>query len=145
MKKTLFIILIWVVGFIGAAYLTASCSDVKSQKPPTEQTTQNVDSKQSDVPYQEEPQPDISKKTGKVIASFTAYGVWYFHFSAYSPFAASVPFAYFLLENGDVVIVYPSTPSTHSRESYCKPPFTKEEAKIILEAQLGKQPSIVYY
>ena len=144
MKKTLFIILIWVVGFIGAAYLTASCSDVKSQKPPTEQTTQNVDSKQSDVPYPEEPQPDISKKTGKVIASFTAYGVWFFHYSAYSPCVTSVPFAYLLIDNGDVIIVNPSTPYTH-KNAVCTPPFTKEEAKIILEAQLGKQPSIVYY
>ena len=146
MKKTLFIILIWVVGFIGGAYIcgTYLTKDKNSNKNPTEQTKSVATTQQTEPPVQETPPPQICEKNSKVLASFVANGVWYFRFSAYSPCAASVPFAYFLLENGDVVIVYPSTPSTHSREAYCKPPFTKEVAKIILEAQLGKQPSVTY-
>lgn len=146
MKKTIFIILIWVVGFFVGAYICASCNanNKYANKNPTEQTESVATTQQTEPPAQETPPPPICKKNGKVLASFVANGVWYFRFSAYSPCAASVPFAYFLLDNGDVVIVYPSTPSTHSREAYCEPPFTKEVAKIILEAQLNKQPSVVY-
>lgn len=144
MKKTIFIIVSWVVGIFLGAYICVACSEKEEiarihEKNGTQTTTQQTES-----PVQETPSPPIYEKSGKVLASFVANGVWYFRFSAYSPCAASVPFAYFLLDNGDVVIVYPSTPSTHSREAYCEPPFTKEVAKIILEAQLGKQPSVVY-
>ena len=144
MKKTIFIILIWVVGFFGGAYICATCSanDKDANKNPAEQTA-NAATEQNTEQIQATPPPVIAEKNGKVIASFTANGVWYFHFSAYSPCVAAVPFAYLLLDNGDVVIVYPTTPGTH-RKVECAPPFTKEEAEIILRAQLNQQPSITY-
>ena len=144
MKKTIFIILIWVVGFFGGAYICATCSanNKDANKNPAEQTA-NVTTEQNTEQVQTTDSPNTTQKSGKVIASFTANGVWYFHFSAYSPCVAAVPFAYLLLDNGDVVIVYPTTPKSH-RKVECEPPFTKEEAEIILRAQLNQQPSITY-
>lgn len=145
MKRTIFIILIWVVGFFVGAYICASCNanNKYANKNPTEQTS-SVAPEQNTAPVQENTQQTIPQKSGKVVASFIANGVWYFHFSAYSPCVAAVPFAYLLLDNGDVLIVYPTTPKTH-KDVKCTPPFTNEEAKIILEAQLGKQPAINYH
>ena len=145
MKKTIFIILIWVVGFFVGAYICASCNanNKYANKNPTEQTESVATTQQTEPPAQETPSPPICKKSGKVLASFVANGVWYFNFSAYSPCVAAVPFAYLLLDNGDVLIVYPTTPSTHKNVN-CTPPFSKEEAQIILEAQLGTQPAIKY-
>ena len=144
MKKTIFIILIWVVGFFGGAYICASCSanNKYANKNPTEETVSGA-TEQDTEQVQTTDSPSTAKKNGKVVASFIANGVWYFHFSAYSPCVAAVPFAYLLLDNGDVVIVYPSTPKSH-RKVECTPPFSKEEAKIILMAQLNQQPSITY-
>ncbi|MBQ8870982.1 MAG: hypothetical protein IJ019_06370 [Alphaproteobacteria bacterium] len=139
MKKTIFIILIWIVCFFGGAY---ACATYGTNKNPAEPTT-SVDTEQNTAPVQVTPPPVTPEKNGKVVASFIANGVWYFHFSAYSSCVATVPFAYLLLDNDDVVIVYPTTPKTH-KEVKCTPPFTKEEAKIILKAQLGKQPIVSY-
>ena len=143
MKKTIFV-LIWVVVFFGGSYICAtfSANDKDANKNPAEQTA-NATTEQNTEQIQATPPPVIAEKNGKVIASFTANGVWYFHFSAYSPCVAAVSFAYLLLDNGDVVIIYPTTPKSHKKVE-CEPPFTKEEAEIILRAQLNQQPSIGY-
>ncbi len=144
MKKTIFIILIWVIGFFGGAYICATygANDKDANKNPTEETVSGA-TEQDIEQVQTTTSSGTTQKSGKVIASFIANGVWYFQFSAYSPCVAAVPFAYLLLDNGDVVIVYPTTPKSH-RKVECAPPFSKEEAKIILMAQLNQQPSITY-
>lgn len=145
MKRTIFMILVWVVCFFGGAYICAACgaSNKDANKNPTEQTS-SIAPEQNTTPVQVTSPTVTPEKSGKVVASFIANGVWYFHFSAYSPCVAAVPFAYLLLDNGDVLIVYPTTPKTH-KDVKCTPPFTEEEAQIILEAQLGKQPAITYH
>ena len=134
MKNTVFIILSWLFGIFGGAFFVVSCSDAKYQNSSNEQTEQSV--QESDL--------SVLEKEGKVVASFMANGVWCTEYSAYSPASATVSFAYLLIDNGDVIIIYPSIPKLSLKRASCSAPFTKEEAKIILEAQLNRQPTVKY-
>ncbi len=83
----------------------------------------------------------ISEQSQKVVACFVANGIWETEPTAYSAAAASVSVAYLLLDNDEVVIIYPKIPNIRYADA-CRflPPFSKEEAKIILKAQMGQQP-----
>ena len=65
MKKTIFIILIWVVGFFVGAYICASCNanNKYANKNPTEQTESVATTQQTEPPAQETPPPPICKKS----------------------------------------------------------------------------------
>ena len=84
-------------------------------------------------------------KESNVIATFVANGtVYYDYLSTAQDFASTISFVYLLMANNDVVIIEPTLPKNSNIKPVCVPPFSKEEAKVLLEAQLGRKPNMRY-
>lgn len=75
---------------------------------------------------------DYLNEEGTVVATLMADGVYDFCGSR-----VTVCVAYLLMKNGDVVVIACDL-------EHITLPFTKDEARVIMEANLGKRPKIIY-